>query len=190
VVDLRNGCSDATRDVADVVARGVKAGKIVEIDGLGVFYPDGANGLRFEPQVQPQVFLAHVKEDEPKALRLYSDLQASGFSPWMDVHKLVPGQNWPRAIERAIDTSDFFLAMFSSKSVGKRGGFQAEIRYALDCARQVPLDQIFIVPIRLDECPVPRIVQAEFQWLDLFPHWDRGVSLLKAMMRRSHPHHR
>lgn len=176
--------SEATRDVARVVTRGLKAGKVVEIDGLGVFYPDAGQGLRFEPQVQPQVFLAHVKEDEPKALRLYNELAGTGFSPWMDIRKLLPGQNWPRAIESAIDTSDFFLALFSSNSVRKRGGFQAEIRYALDCARQVPLDQIFIVPVRLDDCAVPRAVQAEFQWLDFFPDWDRGLALLKSMMRR------
>lgn len=176
-------CCDATRQVAEVVTRGLAAGRIVEIDGLGVFYPDAQDGLRFEPQVQPQVFLAHVKEDAPKAARLYTELCAGGFSPWMDVRKLLPGQNWPRAIEGAIETSDFFVACFSCNSVRKRGGFQAEIRYALDCARQVPLDQIFIVPVRLDNCAVPRAVQAEFQWVDLFPDWDRGVALLKAMMR-------
>jgi hypothetical protein len=167
-----------------VVTRGLKAGRVVEIDGLGVFYPDARQGLRFVPQAEPQVFLAHGKEDEPTALRLYNELSAAGFSPWMDVRKLIPGQNWPRAIEAAIDTSDFFLALFSSHSVNKRGGFQAEIRYALDCARQVPLDQIFIVPVRLDDCAVPRAMQAEFQWLDLFPDWERGLSVLKAMMRR------
>lgn len=177
-------CCDATREVAQVVVRGLAAGRIVEIDGLGSFYPDAHRGFRFEPQTLPQVFLAHVKEDEAKAARLYSELAAGGFNPWMDVRKLLPGQNWPRAIEAAIETSDFFVACFSSNSVSKRGGFQAEIRYALDCARQVPLDQIFIVPVRLDACEPPRAVQAEFQWIDLFPDWDRGVALLKAMMRR------
>jgi hypothetical protein len=176
--------SDATRDVARVVTRGLRSGHVVEIDGLGAFYPDAKNGLRFEPQAQPQVFLAHVREDQPNALRLHDELTAAGFSPWLDARKLLPGQNWPRAIEAAIDTSDFFVALFSAKSVRKRGGFQSEIRYALDCAQQVPLDQIFIVPVRLDDCMVPRIVQAEFQWLDFFPDWGRGLALLKSMMRR------
>jgi hypothetical protein len=128
------------------VTRGLAAGKIVEINGLGTFYPDPGRGFRFEPQARPQVFLAYVKEDEPKIARLYAELEAAAFAPWMDVRKLQPGQNWPRAIEGAIETSDFFLACRSARSVRKRGGFQAEIRYALDCARQVPLDQIFLVP--------------------------------------------
>jgi TIR domain-containing protein len=177
-------CCEASHEVAQVVARGLKAGKIVDIDGLGVFYPDAKAGFRFEPHILPQVFLAYVKEDEAAARRLYGELECGGLSPWMDVRKLLPGQNWPRAIESAIEGSDFFVACFSSNSVSKRGGFQAEIRYALDCARQVPLDQIFVVPVRLDRCEVPRAVQAEFQWVDLFPDWERGVALLKSMMRR------
>ena len=87
----------------------------------------------------------------------------------------MPGQNRPRAIEAAIETSDFFLPCFSRNSVSKWGGFRAEIRYALDCARRVPLDEIFIVPVRLDDCRVPRRIQRELQYIDLFPEWTAGV---------------
>src|SRR5205085_5182160 len=134
--------------VAQVVIRGLLAGKTVEIDGLGVFHPDEARYFRFEERRLPQVFLAYVDEDRAAAERLYDTLEAAGFAPWMDKRKLLPGQNWPRAIESAIEASDFFVACFSQNSVAKKGGFQAEIRYALDCARQLPLDQIFLVPVR------------------------------------------
>jgi hypothetical protein len=164
--------------------RGLAGGKTVEIDGLGVFYPDPAEGFRFEPKRLPQVFIAYVKEDEGLAARLYRELDDAGFSPWMDARKLLAGQNWPRAIETAIDTSDFFLACFSGNSVRKKGGFQAEIRYALDCARQVPLDEIFIVPVRLDPCAVPRAIRHELQSIDLFPDWNAGLDRLISMMRR------
>jgi hypothetical protein len=177
-------CCDTCQQVADIVMRNLAAGKMVEIDGLGVFYPDPAQGFRFEPKGLPQVFIAYVKEDEALAARLYRELDAAGFSPWMDVRKLLAGQNWPRAIETAIDTSDFFVACFSGKSVRKKGGFQAEIRYALDCARQVPLDEIFIVPVRLDPCAVPRTIRHELQYIDLFPDWDAGMDRLISMMRR------
>ena len=170
--------------LARVVARGIARSNIVEIDGLGVFYPDGRHGLRFEPVHEPQVFLAYVKEDEEVAGRLYGDLEAAGFRPWMDVRKLLPGQNWPRAIEGAIEISDFFVACFSANSVDKRGGFQAEIRYALDCARRVPLEDIFIVPVRLDACRVPRSIQRELQYIDLFRNWEAGVEALTLTMRR------
>jgi hypothetical protein len=68
--------------------------------------------------------------------------------------------------------------------VNKKGGFPAEIRYALDCARRVPLEEIFVVPVRLDACRVPRSIQRELQYIDLFPDWPRGIRRLVAMMRR------
>jgi len=176
-------CS-ATEQLAQVVIRGVAAGKEVEIDGLGVFYPDAARGVRFEPSGRPQVFIAYVREDVQAVERLSESLETAGFSPWTDVRKLLPGQNWPRAIESAIETSDFFVACFSGNSVDKTGGFQSEVRFALDCARRVPLDEIFVVPVRLNGCRVPRSIQREFQYIDLFPDWERGIRRLATMMRR------
>ena len=169
--------------VAQIVIRSVAAGKTVEIDGLGAFHPDAANGLRFEPPTVPKVFIAHVKEDADTVLRIYDALEAAGFSPWMDQRKLLPGQNWPRAIESAIETSDFFVACFSENSVNKWGGFQAEIRYALDCARRMPLDEIFIIPLRLNACRLPRSIQRELHQVDLFPDWNRGIRHIVAMIR-------
>jgi hypothetical protein len=164
--------------------RGLRAGRAVEIEGLGIFYPDPVNGVRFEPGNLVRVFIAYVKEDESLASKLFTDLCAAGFDPWMDIRKLMPGQNWPRAIENAIETSDFFVACFSSRSVSKKGGFQAEIRYALDCARQIPLDEIFVVPLRLDACELPRSIAHQFQYIDLFPDREAGVRRLIEMMRR------
>jgi len=184
VADTRARCCDSCRQVARVVLRGLADGKTVEIDGLGTFLPDSRRGFRFVPRPLPQVFIAYGKEDEPVARRLFRDLSQEGFSPWMDVYRLLPGQNWPRAIEAAIESSDFFLACFSSNSVRKRGGFQSELRYALDCARQLPLDEIYIVPLRLDECSVPRAIQHEMQYIDLFPDWMEGVDRLLVMLRR------
>ena len=174
----------SVEQLAQIVIQGLAAGQAVEIDGLGSFVPDTVDGFRFEPRRLPQVFVAYAKEDAAVAELLYDGLQAAGFSPWMDVRKLVPGQNWPRAIEVAIEASDFFVACFSQNSVHKKGGFQMEVRYALECARRVPLDEIFVVPLRLDQCPVPRRIQREFQYVDLFPDWIAGFRRLMTMMRR------
>lgn len=88
---------------------------------------------------------------------------------------MLPGQNWPRRIEDAIASSDFFIACFSKRSVRKRGAFQTEIRFALDCAGRVPLDDVFIIPVRLDDCRVPARIQKETQYVDLFPDWRSGL---------------
>ncbi|MEO8597784.1 MAG: toll/interleukin-1 receptor domain-containing protein [Candidatus Solibacter sp.] len=176
-------CCTTCEQLARIVIRGVAAGKTVEIDGLGVFSPDPKFGFRFEPRNLPQVFLSYAREDADLVNRLYSELNHARFAAWVDMRKLLPGQNWPRAIETAIESSDFFVACFSSRSVRKKGGFQSEIRYALDCARQLPLDEIYVVPVRLDDCEVPRAIQHEFQYVDLFPDWDAGVARLLDMLR-------
>ena len=174
----------ALDELAEVVLEGLAAGQRVEIDGLGVFSLDPAQGFRFQPHPPPKIFVAYVTEDAAAADRLYQALAGAGFSPWMDARKLLPGQNWPRSIELAIESSDFFVACFSTRSVNKRGGFQAEIRYALDCARRLPLDDIFLVPLRLDACRVPRSIQRECQYIDLFPDWTRGLHRLAYAIRQ------
>jgi len=174
----------ALDELAEVVLEGLAVGQSVEIDGLGIFSPDAAHGFRFQPYPQPKIFIAYVTEDAAAADRLYRALAGAGFSPWMDTRKLLPGQNWPRSIELAIESSDFFVACFSTRSVNKRGGFQAEIRYALDCARRLPLDDIFLVPVRLDACRVPRSIQRECQYIDLFPNWPRGLHRLASAIRQ------
>jgi hypothetical protein len=67
--------------------------------------------------------------------------------------------------------------------VDKKGGFQAEIRYSLDCARQIPLDEIFIVSVGLTACPVPRSIPRELQYVDLFPDWIDGPARLVTMLQ-------
>jgi hypothetical protein len=181
--------SHSSGQVARLVRQCLAEGAIVEIDGLGSFIPDAERGFRFQARNRPKVFVAYVQEDAPAAERLFEDLEAAGFDPWLDRRKLLPGQNWPRSIEEAIDTSDFFQACFSHRSVKKKGGFQAEIRYALDCTQRVPLDQIFLIPARLDPCPVPLRIQRETQYIDLFPDWDRGLRRMVNAMRRQSMNH-
>ncbi|MGE5644671.1 MAG: toll/interleukin-1 receptor domain-containing protein [Acidobacteriota bacterium] len=167
-------------EIARLVRDSLERGCAVEIDGLGAFRPDPGGGFRFEPQTRPKVFLAYAAEDYKAAGRLYDEFSAHGFDAWLDRRKLLPGQNWPRAIEQAISVSDFFVACFSERSGGKRGNFQSELRYALDCARRLPLEEVYFIPVRLEECPVPARIAKEFQYVDLFPDWDKGFERLLA----------
>jgi hypothetical protein len=173
-----------SEQVAQLVRRCLEEGKSVEIDGLGVFERDKGGHYKFIALSRPKIFLGYVEEDLPVANRLFESLQARGFAPWLDRRKLLPGQNWPRAIEEAIETSDFFVGCFSSLSVRKKGSFQAEIRYALDCARRVPLDETFLIPVRLDDCRVPAKIRREIQYIDLFPDWNRGLGRIASVVEK------
>jgi len=162
----------------------LEQGAPVEIDGLGVFRPSADGRPVFEPRGGARVFIAYVQEDLTKAERLFEAFREHGYDPWLDRKKLLPGQNWPRAIEQAIEVSDFFLACFSRCSVVKRGQFHAELRYALDCAKRIPLDQVFLIPVRLEDCSVPACVSKDIQYVDLFPDWDKGFARILATMRK------
>jgi hypothetical protein len=109
---------------------------------------------------------------------------------WIDKHRLLPGQDWRRVIERAIDRADFFVACFSRRAGRKRGQFPYELRYALRCAERMPLDEMFLMPVRLEACLVPQRIQNTTQYVDLFPDWNMGVERLVESIRREHAQRR
>ncbi len=171
-----------TEQIVQILRQCLEEANSVEIDGLGVFRR-GAGGYEFFPSTGPRIFIAYVQEDAESAERLYAAFQGRGLDPWLDRKKLLPGQNWPRAIQQAIDVSDFFVACLSRKAVQKKGQFQAELRFALDCAARMPLDQIYLIPVRLEECPVPSPISREIQYVDLFPDWDAGIERVVSATR-------
>lgn len=170
--------------VARLVARCLAEGRRVDIERLGIFRPDGEGGFHFQPNRKPSVFLAYAAEDGARVEQLFLALAKAGFQPWMDRRKLLPGQNWPRAIEGAIETADFFVACLSRRAVSKRGTFQSEVRYALECARSAPLEDIYFIPVRLDDCRVPAQIQRQMQYVDLFPDVAAGTKRLIQMIRK------
>jgi hypothetical protein len=168
----------------EIIRKSLEAGQVVEIEGLGRF-SSSTEGYRFDPEAQPTVFVAYALEDLAAARRLSEALRAKGCSPWIDKDRLMPGQNWTQAIERAISDSDAFVACFSRRSVSKRGMFQSELRHALECAQMRPLDDVFLLPVRLEPCAVPHTIAEQVQYVDLFPDWERGVKRLARSIRRA-----
>ncbi len=172
----------ADRGVIAFLRRLLDAGASIDLDGVGTLKPSRKGPVRLIGARRIRIFLAYVSEDSRLVERLYRDFRDQGYDPWLDRRKLLPGQNWPRAIQQAIETSDFCVACFSANSVSKRGVFQSEIRYALDCARLVPLDDIFLIPARFDACEVPDRISRETQCIDLFPDWDEGFSRIRKIL--------
>lgn len=173
------------RRILAIVRRSLERGETVEIDGLGTFGPAAGGGYAFIAQTKPRVFIAYVEEDFPLARRLRDGIAAAGCSPWMDKDKLIPGQNWPRAIRRAVEISDAFVACFSARSSAKRGPFQSELRWALECAQRMPLEQAFVIPVRFEACAVPRRIAEQVQYVDLYPDWDAGMKKVVRALKRA-----
>jgi HEAT repeat protein len=96
---------------------------------------------------------------------LYQRLQRDGFQPWLDEKDILPGQDWESEIQNALRTADVVIVCLSSHAVNKYGYVQKEIRLALDAADQKPERTIFIIPLKLDECPVPESLRC-WHWLN------------------------
>ncbi len=115
-----------------------------------------------------RVFLCHASQDKPAVRELYSALKDEKWiDPWLDKAKILPGQDWEMVIEKAVDDSDVVIACLSNQSVTKEGFVQREIRYEYDIALEKPEDTIFLIPLRLDDCNVPRKLRT-LHWVNYF----------------------
>jgi hypothetical protein len=179
---MRNAAKDA--EVWRLIRSVLLEGAPVVIDGVGAFWLNTESEVEFQPEPALRVFIAYASEDKEPAGRLYAALKRHGFAPWRDKEQLLPGQNWPRAIERAIGLSDFFIACVSKNSIVKRGYFRSELRFAIDLARRVRVNDVFVIPARLDKCRMPAVIGDETQYVDLFSDWERGIAKLIRAMRR------
>jgi TIR domain-containing protein len=112
-----------------------------------------------EEEIVIRPFLSYAREDRLKVRGLYDKLKASGFHPWLDKEDLLAGQVWESEIKKAIKDCHFFIACLSSKSVNKRGFVQKELKQALDVVGEFPEGQLFVVPVKLEECEVPASLQ-------------------------------
>jgi hypothetical protein len=132
-----------------------------------------------------QIFLSYAREDEEKVENLYQRLSDAGFKPWMDKKDILPGERWKSSIQIAIRRSDFFLACLSANSVNKRGFLQREIRDALDIWQEKLDSDIYLIPVRLEDCKVPANL-CDFQWVSLFEEdgWTRLLQAIQVGMER------
>lgn len=106
-----------------------------------------------------RVFLCHASQDKPAVRELYRRLSAEDWiDPWLDEEDISLGQHWTTVIEEALDQSDVVLIFLSRHSVHKVGFVQRELNYAWEISLEKPRDVIFLIPLRLDECAIPRFL--------------------------------
>jgi len=132
-----------------------------------------------------RVFLCHASQDKPIVRELYQRLNAEGWiDPWLDEENLIPGQDWDLEIEKAVEASDIVLVCISNQSVSREGYIQKELRLVLEVTMNMPEGTIFLIPMKLEECEIPRRLRT-WQWVDYFPPARRasGYGKLLASLR-------
>jgi hypothetical protein len=85
----------------------------------------------------------------------------------LDEKELLPGQNWQYEIRQAILRSDIVIVCLS-RQFNKQGGFRhEELKIVLEKAGSIPEGEIFLIPVRLEECRVLEPL-SRWQYVDLF----------------------
>ncbi|MBE7555251.1 MAG: toll/interleukin-1 receptor domain-containing protein [Anaerolineales bacterium] len=137
---------------------------------------------------QKTVFISYGHEDVEAARRLYQELKAEkGIEPWFDKENLLPGMKWEPAIRKAIREADFFIVLLSKNSTSRKGYINSELHTALEILKQFPDDQIYLIPIRLDECEIHIEDLRDIQHVDFFPDWKKGLERIRVVIKSRIP---
>ena len=136
-----------------------------------------------------RVFISYIRENIEIVDRLYQELVSHGIQVWLDRNDIDPGSRWEQAIRRAIQQGAFFIACFSKEyNARDKTYMNEELTLAIDELRQRPTDQIWFIPVKLNDCEIPdrSIGGGEtlrvFQYVNLYEDWDGSIQrILKVV---------
>lgn len=111
-------------------------------------------------QERSLIFISYTTADRERVLPFYTAIKSNEYDVWMDIHDIKGGQNWEFEISKAIDRAAIVISFISRNSVDRRGYIQKEVRMALDKFEEMPADDIFIIPVMLDDMKVPYAVKS------------------------------
>jgi hypothetical protein len=114
-----------------------------------------------------RVFLIYARGNKEIVRRLYQRLVREGANTWLDVEKIMSGQDWEAEIRKAICRSDIVIVCLS-RQFTKQGGYRhEELKIAIEKANSLPQGEVFIIPVRLEKCDTPELLR-QWQRVDLF----------------------
>lgn len=102
------------------------------------------------------VFISYSRVDLPFVERFDAFLTSVGVTTWFDRKSLLLGQLWEDVIEDEILESKTFLTCLSKAGMDKKGYFHVEQNRASEAALRVPPGRLFLLPVTLGDCEVPR----------------------------------
>jgi hypothetical protein len=121
------------------------------------------------------VFISYAREDQWHAEKIYMDLRIAEIDAWLDVKCLLPGMTWDNHIEKKIRSCRYFIYLVSPHSNENKRYLMRELEVALEIQSVLPPEQIFIIPVRLEDVtPVPDILNRH-NYIDLFKSYEKAL---------------
>jgi hypothetical protein len=114
-----------------------------------------ASPMRFPPpareMAEHSVFISYAREDLNAVQRIRAALEAAGIATWFDIDRLEGGDDYDRKIQRNIARCSYFIPVISANTDRRlEAYFRREWSYALDRARNMAEEALFILPVTLD----------------------------------------
>lgn len=117
------------------------------------------------PQVN--IFLIYAHSDKETVRKLHQRIIRDGINAWLDAQNLQPGQDWQHEIRKAIINSDRVIVCLT-RGFDKQPGYRhEELKIALEKAKLLGDESVFIIPVRLERCKMPDCL-AHLHRVDLF----------------------
>jgi hypothetical protein len=114
------------------------------------------------------IFVSYARKDLQRVRPICEKLKSHKFELWFDQEDLVAGERWEDKIRDVINDCRIFLLFLSSSWVQSRSYVQKELGIALEVLKEMPSDQVYIIPVRLDDCKVPAEL-SDLHWMNV---WD------------------
>lgn len=128
-----------------------------------------------------KVFLSYSPSESNQVRALSQRLIRDGVDAWLDTEKLLAGQDWQHETQEAVRSADVVLICFSEQF--QMSFRQDEIKIALEEAEKHPKEEIFIIPVHLEESKSPEFLN-RYQPVDLF-RAGGYESLLRSLRSRA-----
>jgi len=110
-----------------------------------------------------RIFVCCVPADKARAEEACKKLDEVGLN--IEIVGLLDDDE--RVLEDSVGSARFVLVFFSNQSASESEALNRYLEIALRSAQKIPKDRVFIIPVRLDKCDVPKSVD-HLQLIDLF----------------------
>lgn len=135
------------------------------------------------------LFISYVREDVAHVDRICETLKAANVDVWLDRERIAPGMRWQDSIVHAISQGAFFMACFSKQYWSRpKTVMNTELGIAIGELRDRRNDQVWFIPVRLDDCRIPDFqirpgeTLVHLQYVDLFRDWPDGMRRIMTML--------
>ena len=136
------------------------------------------------------VFISYVRENKSEVDKIHQELESYGIKIWRDLQDINPGERWKRQIQKAIREGAFFIACFSKEYHERNESYMnEELTIAIERLRQLHIDRVWFIPIKLNDCGLPDIdigpgeTLEDLNYVALYEDWDNGIQRIVNLIQ-------